>query len=177
MISENSVKLFCCEAAYLIENYDQAISDTTQIWHCHHRNEIAMKKSKDELIQLGLYYDRPADELIFLTPSEHSSLHAKNMTDEHKQKLSKAASIKNAMKGKHLSTEHKSKISASSKGRVFSEQTRHKLSASLKNRPLPKYRWLTPTGEITIMSKCNAANHHPDWKLLENIPVDQNEKV
>ena len=35
MIGRN-VKLFCCEDASNIENYDKAIADKENIWHCHH---------------------------------------------------------------------------------------------------------------------------------------------
>jgi len=40
MICLKSLKKFCCEDLSLIENYDLAISDTNQTWHCHHRLEI-----------------------------------------------------------------------------------------------------------------------------------------
>ena len=60
-----------------IENYDKAIADTTQVWDCHHRVEIQNEKVvlKKDLIAQGLYYHRPAEELIFLTHSEHVVLH------------------------------------------------------------------------------------------------------
>lgn len=75
---------FCTEPEK-IENYDKAMADTTQVWHCHHRLEThfsdgterpekAIIKS-DELIALGMYFNRPAEELIFLTVSEHHQLH------------------------------------------------------------------------------------------------------
>ena len=57
MISTTS-KYFCIEDISLIENYEAAINDNTQVWDCHHRNEITMNKTKDELKTLHLYYDR-----------------------------------------------------------------------------------------------------------------------
>ena len=69
-----------------IENYSSAVQDTSQIWVVHHRLETHYK-SKDIWVLLeeerdveslkkdGLYYNRPASELIFLTASEHMSLH------------------------------------------------------------------------------------------------------
>lgn len=69
-----------------IENYSLAVQDTSQIWVVHHRFETHYK-SKDIWILLeeertveslkkdGLYYNRPANELILLTASEHMSLH------------------------------------------------------------------------------------------------------
>ena len=61
-----------------IENYDKAIADTTQVWDCHHRLEVqdGEEVSRSDLIKQGLYYHRPAEELIFLTHSEHKKLHS-----------------------------------------------------------------------------------------------------
>lgn len=41
-----------------------------------------------ELTKFGLYYDRPASELIFLTKAAHTQLHFKNVlhTEEWKNK-------------------------------------------------------------------------------------------
>lgn len=75
MIGRN-VKQFCCEDISLIENYNKAISDNTQIYECHHRNEIILNKYTEELIADDLYYNRPASELIFLTRQEHRKIHA-----------------------------------------------------------------------------------------------------
>lgn len=60
-----------------IENYDKAANDLTQTWDCHHRLEIQNEKtvSRSDLIKQGLYYHRPAEELIFLTHREHKKLH------------------------------------------------------------------------------------------------------
>lgn len=84
MIGKNVFK-YCCEDISLIENYDKAISDTTQIWQCHHRLETHYKNGKrkpceqnltrKELKEQNLYYDRPAKELIFLTIHEHATIH------------------------------------------------------------------------------------------------------
>ena len=68
-------KYFCREDLCLIENYDKAINDTTQIWDCHHRLEIDLNLSREQMKERGLYYDRPAAELIFLTHEDHTSLH------------------------------------------------------------------------------------------------------
>ena len=90
MISLNNAKKYCCEDISLIENYDKAISDDYLIWHCHHRNEnIASAKC---LQQLNLYFNRPASELIFLTPKEHKQAHLK--IDKHIKKLSDETRLK-----------------------------------------------------------------------------------
>lgn len=69
------LRKYCCEDFSLIENYEKAINDNENMWVCHHRNEITMNLTPDELKKLGLYWNRPASELIFLTRSEHSKLH------------------------------------------------------------------------------------------------------
>ena len=73
MINLKNVKKFCKDDFSLIENYDKAIADKTQTWQCHHRRETIF--SRKDLIEIGEYYNRPACELIFLTPTEHHKLH------------------------------------------------------------------------------------------------------
>ena len=122
MINEKLAKIYCKNDISLIENYDQAISDTTQMWHCHHRRETVL--SRKELIEIGEYYNRPACELIFLTKSEHNSLHklgkptwnkGKHHSVETRKKMSEALKGKNL--GKHHSEESKKKMSLRHKGR------------------------------------------------------------
>ena len=137
MISSYAKK-FCKEDISRIENYDLAIADTSQTWHLHHRLETHFSNgdlrpinsyiSKAELIALDMYYDRPANELIFMTGSDHRSLHYKGkvLSLETKQKMSKAN------KGKTFSEEHKRKISAILKGRHITEETKRKMSEAAK---------------------------------------------
>ena len=138
------IKRFCKDYTK-IENYNKAVADITQVWDCHHRLEThnsdgkrrLVDLSKEELIALDIYYNRPAEELIFLTRSEHTSLHTENQiswnknktfSEEHKKKLSESH------KGKHLSEEHKRKMSESHKGKVISEETKRKLSKVKKGK-------------------------------------------
>lgn len=94
MISENCAKRLCKDDISRIENYDKAVSDTTQIWDCHHRLELTLDgefaHTRKELIQLGVYYRRPYFELIFLTRSEHRRLHTtgKALSEETRIKMS-----------------------------------------------------------------------------------------
>ena len=82
MISKETYK-YCCENISKIENFEKAINDSKNVWHCHHRLETHTKEGiKRErpvsIISLkndNLYYHRPASELIFLTKSEHTKLH------------------------------------------------------------------------------------------------------
>ena len=117
MINEKYAKSYCCEDLSLIENYDKAISDTTQTWDCHHRGEILPcgRFSRDDLKKFGLYYNRPASELIFLTLSEHTRLHAKGvqLSEEHKKAIS------DTKKGVPLSEANKKAISDAMKGRLW----------------------------------------------------------
>lgn len=100
-----------CRTPGLIENYEKAIKDTTQTWVCHHRLEThnsdgerrLVDISHSELKALGMYYDRPPEELIFLTIAEHGELH-------HKGKPS-------GNKGKHHSEETKRRMSEANKGK------------------------------------------------------------
>lgn len=67
----------------LVANYEKAKADNFKNWHIHHRfethdeNGILRDKplSVKELKEKGLYYNRPASELIWLTNSDHRLLH------------------------------------------------------------------------------------------------------
>ena len=152
MINEINAKKFCKDDISLIENYDKAIADKTQTWECHHRRETIYSRSG--LKEIDEYYNRPACELIFLTPVDHRRLHKlgkpSGMKDKHhsaeaRKKMSKARkgkrfseSHKNKMsearKGKHHSVEARKKISESMKGKHLSEETRTKLSEARKGK-------------------------------------------
>ena len=127
MINEQNVKNFCKDDISLIQNYEQAINDNTLTWDCHHRLELhpdnSVRFTRNSLIKLDLYYNRPAGELIFLTHAEHMSMHHKGKvkSDDTKQKMSEA---------------HKGKIGywTGKKRAPFSEEHRAKMSESAKKR-------------------------------------------
>ena len=113
-----------CDDTSKIENYEAAKRYNFKGWQCHHRLETHTSDgerrlvdiSRDELIALDMYFHRPAEELIFMTTSEHKRLHMKGKTlsEETKRKMSEAK------KGKHIgphSEEHKRKMSAAHKGK------------------------------------------------------------
>lgn len=136
MINKN-IKNFCNNYTE-IENYNRAVLDETQVWECHHRKEIDEHKSFKQLKQEGLYYNRPATELIFLTRSEHSKLHRLNMSEEEKRKRSESN------KGRKFTEEHKRKMSEAHKGKKcdlwwlkgkpLSEEHKRKISEAQKKR-------------------------------------------
>ena len=108
MINLTTVKRFCKDYTK-IENYEEAVNDKTQTWHCHHiLGEIL---TSEQLKDHDFYYDVPPCMLKFLTSAEHRRLH---------------------MKGKHFSIEHRRKLSEARKGRTFTEEWRRKISESMK---------------------------------------------
>ena len=128
-------KRFCKEPEK-IENYEKAKADNFKGWCIHHRLQTWTSDGKRrdvditaaELIALGMYYNRPPEELIFLTESEHHSLHMKGKpkTEESKKKLSATMKIKyagenNPMYGKHFSEETRKKLSEAAKGKHAGE--------------------------------------------------------
>ena len=115
-----------CKNPENIENYEKALADNFVGWECHHRlethNSDGIRREVDilseELQALGMYWHRPASELIFLPISEHQSLHQKGKN--------------NSMYGKHFSEESKKKIGEANKGKHRSEETKMKMSESKK---------------------------------------------
>lgn len=147
MICISNVKRYFCKGDITkIENYDKAIADTTQTWECHHRLEThtpdGERRAEDldveDLMTLDLYFDRPPEELIFLTKADHRRLHwegrKRNLgpqTEEHRRRLSEAH------KGKKQSEETKRKISEARKGKKrkpFSEEHKKHLSEAHKGK-------------------------------------------
>ena len=149
-----------CKCYENIENYEKAKKDDFIGWVCHHRLQTWTSDGKrrevdilaKELKALGMYYNRPAEELIFLTRSKHAKLHnkgrkfsdetrkkmsdvKKDISDETRKKMSDAKKGKNNPHyGKHLSEEHKKKIGEGNKGKHLSEETRKKIGEANKGR-------------------------------------------
>lgn len=144
MVNENYAYAYCIEDISKIENYDKAISDTTQTWVCHHRLEMQDEpfNTAEYLKKNNLYYHRPAAELIFLTRGEHTKLHTtgRRHSEESRRKIGEAH------KGKKFSEEHRRKLSEAALrqhrvgennpfyGKHHSEETRKKMSESAKKR-------------------------------------------
>lgn len=118
-----------CKTYWLIENYQEAVNDTTQKWVCHHRREVQdgfCIWRAEELVRIGQYYHREPDELIFMKLSEHLALHNKAIDPKTKKPCCyrdvDRTGEKNPMYGKHLSDDTKHKLSNALKGRKMNEQ-------------------------------------------------------
>ena len=165
MISERVMR-YCKDDLFLIENYKKALNDA-EVWDCHHRLEThdsdgrkrLLEISRKELIKLNMYWDRPANELIFLTREEHYKLHQKNFmakskTLESLNKISKEHIgrkwFNNGIKQKYvrrcpegyvkgmlpISEETRFKISLGNKGKKRTVEQRKHYSEATKGRKL-----------------------------------------
>lgn len=158
-----------CKEIENVENYEKAKADNFKGWNCHHRLETHNSDGErrlvdiktEELKALDMYYNRPAEELIFLTVAEHEILHKKGkcrskstcckiskalkvhyISKEARQKLSEAhkgipskkKGKPGTFKGKHHTEEAKRKISKAHKGKHLSEETRRKISEAKKGK-------------------------------------------
>ena len=157
MINENQAKKFCCEDISLIENYNEAVK-SKEMYDIHHRLGTELSKSRQELKDLNLYLNRPANELIFLTRKEHVILH---MTSERINKLKET--LKNPNIRKHRSDRMKGKNNPFY-GKHHTEDVKIKM-----RKPKRKYKWLTPSGEIKKMTKANVHRWHPDWTIIGEV--------
>ena len=128
---ERNLKSYCSEPLELVENYMAAKADDFEGWCMHHRREIKLdgtRVSIQELKDQGLYYDRPASELIFMRNGEHSTLHNKDKVISVETRLK----MSEAKKGKQFSAEHRKKLSEAHKGKHHSVETRKKMSEAQK---------------------------------------------
>lgn len=101
---------YCCEDISRIENYELAKRDNFRGWVIHHRLELVetgavVDSTRQDLKARGIYYNRPASELIYLTKSEHQKLHHTGKPGPNR--------------GKHCSEEHKRKLLESKKGKKY----------------------------------------------------------
>lgn len=102
-----------CKEYQKIENYELAKADNFKGWEIHHRLELTLDGehayTKDDLVKMNMYYNRPHFELIFLTRSEHRRLH--HNTAYYKNIMSKVK------KGHKVDNVTRSKLSASHIGK------------------------------------------------------------
>ena len=157
MINLKFTKRCCIDSITLIENYEKAINDTTQCWVLHHRKEIDEGLSVKQLIEQNLYFHRPPTELIFLTKSEHISLHHKGkkipeeqietqrrkileyysksenrekvsvLTKQAMQRPEVQAKLGSGTRGIHLNKEQRKKRSDANKGKPSPIEGKHRV--------------------------------------------------
>lgn len=144
-----------------VENYEKAKADNFKGWHLHHRLEThnsdgnlrIVSLSRKELIALDMYYNRPANELIYLTKADHSALHA-HFTDKNAKKISKTIKLlwQDPEYRQHMSEAHKGHTF--NRGRVHSKESRQHMSEAHKgNHSKPRvYYKCVETDEVSYSS-------------------------
>lgn len=143
MINEEFVYAVCKDDISLIENYQLAVNDNTQTYVCHHKKGVGI--SKNELIELGLYYHQPANDLIFVTKKEHNRIHKKILFGDSKSKSERSKEMweKRKENGWHFPEDALQKMSNAKKGKDpwnkgkvgvqhHSEETKKKISEKMK---------------------------------------------
>jgi hypothetical protein len=125
-----------CNCIEVVENYQEAKKDNFKKWQMHHRLEThnsegelrLIQLSREELKALDMYYNRPAEELIWLRLKEHTRIHSKGrkVSEAQKRKVSET------LKGHKVSEETRLKIAQKLKGIRISEETKLKISKTLK---------------------------------------------
>ena len=147
-----------CKEPEKIENWEKAKKDNFKGWQCHHRLETHNSDGERRLVDitaselkaLGMYYNRPSSELIFLKHSEHQFLHRKGKThsEEAKKKMVEAN------KGKPKSEETRKKLREAMKGKHHSEETRKKMREAMKGKNIwTKGMRFFNNGKINIRAK------------------------
>lgn len=130
MISKEVYK-YCCENISKIKNFEEAINDSKNVWHCHHRLETHTREgvkrenpvSQSLLVKHNLYYDRPASELIFLTQHDHFTLHgevgkvtnSEAMKEYYKEHPERLVELSEVMKKRYEDPEERQKVSEQQK--------------------------------------------------------------
>ena len=127
MISKNSIVY--CKDLSKIENYQKAISDTTQKYELHHRLEImpfsGKRVDKYYLMNQEMYYDVQPEALIFLTATEHRKLHFCGKRFQDFQYIKGSKENNKRKKIKKIKKEKTYK---------FSEETRKRMSEAAKGK-------------------------------------------
>ena len=161
-----------CKDYENIENYEAAKKDNFVGWECHHRLETHTSEGERrdadipaaELKALGMYYHRPAEELIFLTTREHhvfkkgenNPFYGKHHTEETRRRMAevhkgKQVGENNPFYGKHHTEESKRRNSEAHKN--ISDETRRKISeANIGNKYNLGKHWYN-NGKINIKAK------------------------
>lgn len=92
MFNQYHAYQFCREPFDHIEGFAEAF-ESEELYEIHHRFGEMSLSSKD-LMALGMYYRRPARELIFLKKSVHRSLHCRLRYADEESRSSRRATSK-----------------------------------------------------------------------------------
>lgn len=95
---DSNSRRFCRDAINCVENYEKAVNDKSKTWVLHHRLELTIDGlfalSRDDLKRMGMYYHRPAFELIFLDKSQHMRMHMRALNPNRLASVRYKKSIK-----------------------------------------------------------------------------------
>lgn len=134
MFSKTMPKAYCCEPVDHIPGYEQAVA-SPELFACHHRFE-EMGLSREDLKEMGLYYNRPACELVFVPFSEHNHFHSGTIPSE--------ASVRSRFQKGQVPTftdTHRQRISEAKRGvKQSPEHIMHVREAQKATRASRRYR-------------------------------------
>lgn len=140
-------KKYCKDPIEKIPGYKEAM-ESDEVYVIHHILELTMDGDRantvEDLIRMGMYYDRPYFELLFLPTREHSRLHNKGKNNfSFRTKDKEAARKKQSLsltghrgwnRGKTWSNETKEKMRQSHKGLKHSPESRMKIAELNRKR-------------------------------------------
>lgn len=134
MFSEKQARAYCHEPIEKIQGFNEA-SKSTEKYHVHHRFED-MGLSRKDLISLGLLYNRPACELVFINGKQHNRNHSTyDLSDAYASSLFQRGHVP------EFTEEHRRHISEAKKGvKQTKEHTAHVIEACREIRESPEFR-------------------------------------
>lgn len=144
---------FCRDDLSKIENYQDAINSSEQ-YVLHHRLELTLDgefaHTAEELQRLGMYYDRPYFELIFLPCSVHSKLHADNRPFTYSSNLSKGrrGAIMPPLWREHVATKAR-ELAKARIGCKRNEITKAKMRTVMNERRISYQQYKSEGGTMT----------------------------
>lgn len=153
-----------CKEYQKIENYEKAIS-SPEIYDLHHRLEFAPFSGKQisakRLKELGLYYNQEPEAFIFLSHSEHTTLHQlgkdrSNVSEETKRKISKSV--------KKIYEERGTEFISDATKAGMTEEVRKKISDSKRGK---KSSWKGKHPTDDSRKKMSESHKGKHWKLVD----------
>lgn len=134
MFSTKQAQAYCCEPIDRIQGFLEA-SESKDRYHIHYRLE-EMGLSRQDLIDMGLLYNRPACELVFMNGKEHNQMHTTVIpTDTYINSQFKDGNVP------AFTEEHRRHISEAKKGvKQTQEHIDHNREACRKIRASKEFR-------------------------------------